>query len=158
MATHYWLLKSEPDTYSIDRFSQEKSTAWNGVRNYQARNFLRDMKKGDLFLFYHSNDDRAVVGVGRCQKEAYPEPVEDEPKASWVQVDVEYVRALKSPVTLSTIKNSPSLKDLLLVKQSRLSVMPIPQAAFEEILNLGSVNTTPSSLETSSRKKGSSKK
>ena len=132
----FWLIKSEPDTYSIDQLKNDGSTAWNGVRNYQARNFLKDVKKGDLLLFYHSGKDKSVVGLAKCKSEFYPEPIKDEPD-TWVQIDVEFVEKFRTPVALSILKSTPILKDLLLIRHTRLSTMPIPEPAFQTILSLG---------------------
>lgn len=132
----YWLFKSEPETYSFAQLQKDKRTHWNGVRNFQARNFLRQVKKGDLAFIYHSGDDKAVVGIAECVKEAYPDV--DPDGGDWVQIDVKAVEALKSPVTLATIKTTAALKDIPLIKQSRLSCMPITKAHFDTIRKLGS--------------------
>ncbi|MBU6155155.1 MAG: EVE domain-containing protein [Bdellovibrionales bacterium] len=132
----FWLLKSEPDVYSIDRFAVEKRTNWDHVRNFQARNVLRSCQKGDFALIYHSNDDRAVVGVARVCKEAYPDPDPDRP-GDWSQIDVEFVLKLETPVTLSSIKNTKSLAALPLLKQSRLSCMEVGVGEFQIILKMG---------------------
>lgn len=131
-----WLFKSEPGTYSIDDLARDKKTAWNGVRNFQARNFLNEAKKGDFALIYHSGDDKAVVGVARVIKEGYPEP-DPKKKGDWVQIDVQYAMKLKNPVELARIKATPALKNLMLIKQSRLSCMPVTSAEFKTILELG---------------------
>lgn len=131
----HWLAKSEPSTYSWPRFVAEKKACWDGVRNAQARNNLAAMKKGDEVLFYHSGEDRAVMGIAKVAKAAYPDPTADDPK--WLCVDLVPVRALASPVTLATIKSTPGLKEIALVKQSRLSVMPLDEAAFAAIVKLG---------------------
>jgi len=133
---HYWLFKSEPDVYSINDLKRDRKTAWNGVRNFQARNFLKQCQKDDLVLFYHSNLDRAVVGVGRIVREAYEE-IDPSRPGDWVQLDVGYVSTFDSPVTLDTIKKTAALKDLLLVKQSRLSCMPIGKKEFDLIVKMG---------------------
>jgi hypothetical protein len=132
----FWLLKSEPEVYSIDRFSKEKKTNWDHVRNYQARNVLRSCKKGQFVFIYHSNDDRAVVGVGKVIQEAYPDLDPVHP-GEWSQIDVQFVMKLKTPVTLAEIKATPKLKDLALIKQSRLSCMEIGAKEFEIILRMG---------------------
>lgn len=132
----FYLLKSEPEVYSIDRFAKEKKTNWDHVRNFQARNILRNCKKGDFALIYHSNDDRAVVGVARVHKEAYPDPDPEKP-GDWSQIDVEYVLKLESPVPLSKIKTTPTLSELPLLKQSRLSCMEVGAKEFEIILRMG---------------------
>jgi len=130
----HWLAKSEPSTYSWQRFVQEKRARWDGVRNAQARNNLAAMKKGDEVLFYHSGDDRAVVGIASVVKAAYPDPTTDD--ARWLCVDLVPVRALAAPVTLAKIKGHPSLAEIALVRQSRLSVMPLAAAEFRAIVAL----------------------
>jgi predicted RNA-binding protein with PUA-like domain len=131
----YWLFKSEPDTYSFQTLKKEKKTVWNGVRNFQARNFLKLCKKGDLALIYHSGKERAVVGLARITKEGYPE-LDPKKPGEWVQIDIAYESEL-NPVTLETLKKTPALKSLMLIKQSRLSCMPVGQNEFETILKLG---------------------
>ena len=133
---NYYLLKSEPDVYSIDDLKRDKKTHWNGVRNYQARNTLRTCKKGDLVLIYHSNDDRAVVGVGEVSKEAYPD-VDPKKPGDWVQIEVKFSQKLTTPVTLQQIKTISALKNIPLLKQSRLSCMQVSKAEFDTILKLG---------------------
>lgn len=134
MARSYWLVKQEPTKYSFDQLVKEKRTVWDGVRNYQARNNLKAMKAGDRVLFYHSVVGTAVVGIAEVAREAYPDPkVGDE---GWVVVDLIPVRALKRPVTLEEIKAEPSLSDIALIRQSRLSVMPLPREAFDKIVSL----------------------
>lgn len=133
---NYWLFKSEPDVYSIDQLKADKKTAWTGIRNFQARNFLKTCKKGDQVLFYHSNIGKAVVGVGKIVAEAYPEIDKTRP-GEWVQVDVAYVTTFKNPVTLEEIKSTPSLKALPLLKQSRLSCMPVGEKDFNTIVKMG---------------------
>jgi predicted RNA-binding protein with PUA-like domain len=135
MAAGCWLIKQEPSTYAFADLVRDKRTMWEGVRNFQARNSLAAMRRGDEVLFYRSVEDPAVVGVCEVVKEAYPDPTADDPR--WVAVDVQAVRALAKPVTLEQIKAEPSLKDIPLLRQSRLSVMPIPRAAFARIVKLG---------------------
>lgn len=132
---NYWLVKSDPDTYSWDKMTNDKRTFWDGVRNYQARNYMKDMKIGDLVLFYHSQSDKAVVGITKVVKEFYPDPTTDDDR--WVVVDLEIVRPLSSPVTLDQIKQNPILSNLPLVKQQRLSVMPLTKEQYDEILRIG---------------------
>lgn len=132
----YWLLKTEPGTYSFDQLLKDKKTNWNGVRNFQARNFLKEVSVGDLAIIYHSGDERAAVGIARVTKSAYPDPDLEKP-GEWVQVDIEPVSKLRTPVSLSQIKATPELKDLPLIRQSRLSSMPISAAHFEKIVVLG---------------------
>ena len=135
MAKQYWLVKQEPEAYSWATFAQEGRTAWTGVRNFQARNNLRQMKKGDLVLFYHSVSEKQVVGLARVAREAYPDPTATE--GDWSCVDLVPAKALNQPVGLDAIKADAKLKDLPLLKQSRLSVMPLAQPAFERLLELG---------------------
>ena len=136
MAKNYWLVKQEPETYSWDDFVKEGRAAWPGVRNFQARNNLRAMTKGDPVLFYHSGESKEVVGIARVAKEAYPDPTATE--GDWVGVDLVPVKALKKPVTLGTIKADKALKEILLIRNSRLSVMPLTEAQFNRILELSS--------------------
>lgn len=135
MARHYWLVKSEPGSYSWDAFVRDGATYWDGVRNPQARNNLRAMKCGDLALFYHSGKGREVVGVARVTRPAYPDPESNDPRA--VVVDVEPVKPLGQPVTLSEIRADAELAGIALVRQSRLSVMPLEAPQFRRILRLG---------------------
>ncbi len=132
----HWLLKTEPSTYSLADLRKDKRTNWDGIRNYQARNFLRLIKKGDLALIYHSGDERSVVGIARVIKEAYPDP-DPRKKGDWVQVDLEFMKAFDSPVPLAEIKTRTALQSLLLLKQSRLSVMRITSAHYQTILKMG---------------------
>ncbi|TCK85333.1 EVE domain-containing protein [Albibacterium bauzanense] len=132
---NYFLVKSEPFKYSWDQFLKDKQTFWDGVRNYQARNNLKDMKKGDLVLFYHSNEGKEVVGIAKVIKESYQDPTTTDDR--WVVVDLAPLEALKQPVSLQTIKDDELLKDTALVKQSRLSVMPLKAAEFDRIIALG---------------------
>lgn len=114
---------------------RDKKTVWDGVRNYQARNHLRAMKVGDTVLFYHSNEDKAVIGVAEVVREAYPDPTAKE--GDWSVVEIKNVQPLETPVTLATIKATPELKNIALIKQSRLSVMPVAQTDFKKIIKLG---------------------
>ena len=132
----YWLLKSEPEVYSIDTFAKDKKTNWDHVRNFQARNVLRACRKGDFVLIYHSNEDRAVVGVAQVSKEAYPD-IDPEKRGDWSQIDVQFVLKIANPVTLATLKSTPTLKNLPLLKQSRLSCMEVGAKEFEIILKMG---------------------
>lgn len=133
---NYWLVKSEPFKYSWTKFNEDKRTFWDGVRNYQARNNLKGMKEGDLVLFYHSNEGMCVVGIAKVVREFYQDPTTDD--TNWVVVDLAPVEKLKNPVTLSQIKGDEYLKDISLVRQGRLSVMPLKAAEFDRILELGS--------------------
>jgi predicted RNA-binding protein with PUA-like domain len=132
----HWLVKSEPVKYSWEKFNKEGRTFWDGVRNYQARNNLREMKTGDLVLYYHSNEGKAVVGIAKVVKEFYQDPTTDD--ANWVVVDLEPVQSLKNPVTLEQIKADERLKDVGLVRQGRLSVMGMKREEFDRIVELGS--------------------
>ena len=134
-ARGHWLVKSEPGSYSWQRFVAERGTCWSGVRNPMARGHLASMKEGDAVLFYHSGDGKEVVGLARVAREAYPDPTADDPK--WLAVDLVPVKALDQPVTLAAVKAERSLADIALVRLSRLSVMPLPKAAFDKILALG---------------------
>ena len=118
----YWLVKSEPFKYSWDDFLKDKTTYWDGVRNYAARNFLRDMKKGDEVFFYHSNEGLEIVGIAKVVKEHYPDPTTDE--EAWVVVDLKPVRKLKKAVSLKQIKEDKRLSNMAIIKLSRLSVSP----------------------------------
>jgi len=133
---NYWLVKSEPFKYSWEQFAKEKTTVWDGVRNYQARNNLQGMKKGDLVLFYHSNEGMHVVGIAKVSKEFFQDPSTDDPR--WVSVELKAYQSLKTPVTLSTIKSDKQLENISLVKQGRLSVMGLKAEEFDRIIELGS--------------------
>ena len=133
---NYWLVKSEPFKYSWDQFVKDGSTYWDGVRNYQARNNLRAMKKGDLVLYYHSNEGMCVVGVARVIKEHYQDPTTDDDR--WSVVDLKPVKALKRPVTLQEVKETKGLENIALVRQSRLSVQPLTENEFDVIVGMGS--------------------
>ena len=136
---NYWLLKSEPDVWSFEQ--QIKSgtigSMWDGVRNYQAANYLRSMKKGDLCFFYHSNIGKEIVGIVKVIKEAYPDPTDETKK--FVAVQVRFEKKLINPVSLENIKKTKELKDLPLIKQSRLSVMPIDTKYWKIILNMSKI-------------------
>lgn len=131
----YWLVKSEPDTYSFQQLVSDGKTRWDGVRNYQARNNLRAMKVGDLCLYYHSNIGLEVVGIARVAREHYPDPTAE--KGDWSAVDLEPVKPIVRPVTLVEIKKHPALQQLLLVRNARLSVMPVAFDEFSTILQMG---------------------
>ena len=132
---NYWLVKSEPFKYSWEEFVKDGATFWDGVRNYQARNNLKEMKKGDRVLFYHSNKGLCVVGVAEVIKEHYPDPTIDDDR--WVAVDLKPIIELPEYVTLKELKQQPSLSEMKLIKQSRLSVVDLTQKEFEIIINLG---------------------
>ncbi|HSH94092.1 MAG TPA: EVE domain-containing protein [Roseimicrobium sp.] len=131
---NYWLVKSEPDSYSWDTFVKEGKAVWTGVRNFQARNNLRAMKKGDLILFYHSVTDKHVVGIATVVKGFYPDPTAKE--GDWSVVDLSPVKPLKTPVTLEQMKGDSVLKDMPLIRQSRLSVTPLSAPQFKRMLEL----------------------
>jgi len=156
MSKKYWLVKSEPSAFSIDDLanSKNKVTYWDGVRNYQARNFMRDnMKKGDLVLFYHSNaDPNSVVGVCEVVKEGYPDftafdtkdkhydPKSKKDTPTWIMVDIKLKKKFKKPVTLSEIKSNPKLHNMRLVQRgNRLSVMPVEKKEVDEIIKMGGI-------------------
>ena len=131
----YWLVKSEPFKYSWEMFLKDGSTYWDGVRNYQARNNLKNMKNGDLVLFYHSSEGLEVVGIAKVIKEAYQDPTTNDQR--WVVVDLKPVETLKKPVPLDEIKKDKHLKNIALIKQSRLSVMPLTKEEFDVIVAKG---------------------
>ena len=130
----YWLLKSEPDSWSWDNQVKEGASMWDGVRNYQARNNLKEMKKNDLCFFYHSVTERSIVGIVKVVKEYYPDPTDK--TGRFVVVDVKATKKLKNPVSLDQIKENNKLKDIALVKQSRLSVMPLKKAEWDIIIKM----------------------
>jgi predicted RNA-binding protein with PUA-like domain len=132
----FWLVKQEPSSYSWSDFVAEGGTSWTGVRNYAARNNLRRMHKGDEVLFYHSGEEKAVVGLAKVKRTAYSDPTGPK-KEDWSTVDLAPVRPLKHPVTLRQIKEERSLKKIALVRQSRLSVMPLAGKEFQTILGMG---------------------
>ena len=129
----YWLVKSEPYKYSWQMMVKDKTTYWDGVRNYQARNNLKSMKKGDKVLFYHSNEGKEIVGLTKVVREFYQDPTTDDDK--WVVVDLKAVKTLKRAISLKEIKSDNKLKDISLIKQSRLSVMEIKKEHFEYIID-----------------------
>ena len=134
-----WLMKSEPDVWSIDQQKKTglKGVTWDGVRNYQAKNYLNKMKKGDLCFFYHSNIGKEIVGVVEVVKEAFIDPTDKEKK--FFAVQIRFKKAFKNPVSLKNIKKNNNLKNLALIKQSRLSVMPIDTKSWKIILKMGSI-------------------
>ncbi|MEZ4984212.1 MAG: EVE domain-containing protein [Saprospiraceae bacterium] len=131
---NYWLVKSEPDEFSFDMLMQQGPSIWDGVRNYQARNNLRSMKMGDQVLFYHSREGLEIVGIATVVQEFFPDPTAT--TGDWSAVRLQALRLLPHPVSLAVIKADPALADLGLVRNPRLSVMPIPPPAFEHILSL----------------------
>ena len=134
MTKKYWLLKSEPSTWSWEDQVQSKIDMWDGVRNYQARNNLMKMKKGDHCFFYHSVNEKSVVGIVEVHKEHYPDPTDNSKR--FVAIDVKALKKLKYPVTLDRIKKNKKLQQISLIKQSRLSVMPLTINEFKEIIKL----------------------
>lgn len=130
----YWLIKSEPSTYSWDQLVKDKQTFWDGVRNYAARNNLKAMKKGDELFFYHSNEGVEIVGIAKVAKEYYQDPTTDD--NTWVVIDVKPVRKLKNAVTLTQIKADKRLADMALVRLGRLSVQPVTEKEWKIVLEL----------------------
>lgn len=133
---NYWLVKQDPANYPFEQFQKEKKTDWTGVRNYQARNFLRDMEKGDEVLFYHSGDQKAVVGFASVSRPSFPDPTADED--GWIAVELKAGKKLTKPVSLAQVKADPKLADILLVRNGRISVMSLTKAEFDQIVKLGS--------------------
>ena len=131
---NYWLIKSEPHTYSFEQMKSDKKTMWNGVRNYQARNFMREMKKGDIALFYHSGKDRQIVGEVEIVKEYYQDPTTDD--TNWVVVDVQYKYTFTNPVNLADVKAVEMLSEMLLVRNSRLSVSSVTKGEYDMIVKM----------------------
>jgi predicted RNA-binding protein with PUA-like domain len=130
----YWLIKSEPFKYSWDQFVKDGVTFWDGVRNYGARNNLRSMKKGDLAFFYHSNEGLEIVGIAKVVKESYQDPTTDDP--AWLVVDFKPQKKLKKPVTLAQVKATPSLANMALIRLGRLSVQPVTEKEWDQILKI----------------------
>lgn len=128
----YWLVKQEPEAYSFDDLIKDGKTDWTGVRNYQARNNLREMKKGDKVLFYHSISEKSVVGIAQVSKEEFTDPTDDK----WIAVEISPIEKLQKPVTLEQIKAEKKLENIALIKQSRLSVMPLTKVEYDAILKL----------------------
>lgn len=131
----YFLLKTEPETYSIDDLKQDGTTRWDGIRNFQARKNLQAMKKGDICFIYHTGDEKQVVGLAEIIKEAYPEPNAKE----WGAVDIRFEKKFAKPVTLSEIKSTPGLSEMKLVKQARLSVQPVKADEYKKVLKMAEV-------------------
>ena len=138
----FWLVKQEPSSYSWSDFLADGETSWTGVRNFSARNSLRKMRTGDEVLFYHSGDDKGVVGIAKVTRTAYPDPTAKE--GDWSTVDLAAVKPLGRPVTLREIKSNSRLKGIPLIRQSRLSVMPLTESEFREIVNMGNQGGTAS--------------
>jgi predicted RNA-binding protein with PUA-like domain len=137
MTIQYWLVKSEPDAYAWTDLVRDGRTDWTGVRNYQARNHLKTMRPGDRVFFYESVTTKAVVGLAEVSRACFPDKTADED--GWVAVELKPVAALPSPVTLDQVKTTPALKDTALLRQSRLSVMPLTAAEFKTIAKLGAL-------------------
>ena len=136
----HWLVKSEPDAFSWDQQVANKVEPWTGVRNHMAKNNLKAMRKGDLAFFYHSNIGKEIVGIVRVARESYPDPtIEPDEKGDWVCVDMRAVRPVPAPVTLAALKADPRFAEFLLIRQSRLSVMPVSDDHWAMICALGGV-------------------
>ena len=131
----FWIIKQEPSQYNWKQFEKDRETYWDGVRNYQARNNLKNMKKGDNLLFYHSVVGKEIVGIAEVTREAYPDPTTDDER--WVVVDLKPIKPFKVPVTLEEIKTHKELSEIALIKQARLSVMPITKKEFQILLKMG---------------------
>ncbi|MBK5279067.1 MAG: EVE domain-containing protein [Bacteroidia bacterium] len=129
---NYWLMKSEPSVYSWSDLEKEKKATWDGVRNFQARNNLKAMKKDDRVLLYHSNEDKAIFGIAKVIKENYPDPGDK----AWIVVDIAPEKKLKTPVSLALIKADKRLADMVLVRSSRLSVQPVKKTEFDMVINM----------------------
>lgn len=132
---NYWLVKSEPYKYPFEKLVADRRTAWDGVRNFEARNYLRAMQAGDLALYYHSNEGKEIVGIAKVLRTAYPDATAED--GDWSAVDFGPVKALAAPVSLATIKSDAKLSELLLLRRSRLSVVPVTAAEFKRVLELG---------------------
>ena len=130
----FWIVKQEPSKYSWKQFEKDGSTYWDGVRNYQARNNLIAMNKGDLILFYHSVIGKEIVGIAKVTRESYPDPTTDDDR--WVVVDLKPIKPFKVPVSLDEIKGHKELTEIALIKQSRLSVMPVPRSIWDLIIKM----------------------
>lgn len=136
MTTQYWLVKQEPEDYSWDDFVRDGATAWTGVRNYAARNHLKAMRAGDEVFYYHSGDAKSIVGLAQVKRTAFADPTADSSEEGWVAVELVPVKPLPQPVTLAQVKADAALKDIALVRISRLSVQPVKPAEFARILKL----------------------
>jgi predicted RNA-binding protein with PUA-like domain len=136
MEIHHWLVKQEPESYSWEAFRREGRTVWSGVRNYQARNHLKGMHRGDKVLYYESGDSKSVAGIAKVAKAAFADPTAEEP--GWVAVELEAGRALEQRVSLAQIRAERSLANILLVRNSRLSVIPLTAAEYDRIVAMGS--------------------
>lgn len=134
-----WLVKSEPSVYSFEQLIKDGSTTWDGVRNYAARNHLRSMKKNDEVFYYHSMDATEIVGIAKVSKTAFQDPTTKE--EAWVAVELKPVKALKRPVTLAEIKKNPTLKNMALVRIGRLSVQPVSDEEWEEVMRMSGLKS-----------------
>ena len=130
----YWLLKTEPNTFSWQQLKERKSEPWDGVRNYQARNYMREISVGDFCFIYHSGEEKQIVGLAKCVKSNYPDPTA--PGESWVCIDLAFEKDLRKALTLAELKADPFFIDLPLIKHTRLSVMPVPDFIYERIIQL----------------------
>jgi predicted RNA-binding protein with PUA-like domain len=131
---NYWLVKTEPETYSWETLEKDKKTVWDGVRNFQARNHLKKMAVGDQVFFYHTGDEKAIVGIALVDKAGYPEPKD----AEWIAVDLSPLKKLKNPVSLAQVKSDKRLQEMVLVRAARLSVQPVTAEEFNHIIALSS--------------------
>ena len=138
MPKQYWLVKQEPEAYAWSQFVRDGSTAWTGVRNFQARNNLRAMKKGDSVLYYHSVSEKQIVGIAVVEREAYPDPTAAD--GDWVSVDLKPSKPLKQPVSLEQLKADPATASMALIRQTRLSVTPLTEGEYGKILSLGGLS------------------
>jgi predicted RNA-binding protein with PUA-like domain len=146
---NFWLLKSEPETYSIDQLKKDKREPWTGVRNYQARNYMMQMRAGDECIFYHTGDEKAAVGLAKVVGKPYPDPTQYDSKSQyydakatkdnpiWMLVDVAFVKKFKTPITLVDVKRDKVLKNMMLARATRLSVQPVEKKHFDYIVELG---------------------
>lgn len=141
MARQHWLIKSEPDKYPFDRLVADGSTVWDGVRNFEARNNLRAMKRGDLCLYYHSNEGKAVVGIAKVARTAYPDPTSRD--GDWSAVDIVPVRPLARPVSLGEMRQHRVLSQMLLLRRQRLSVAPVTREQFDGVVELSRRERSP---------------
>lgn len=127
---NYWLVKTEPGTYSMDDLAKDKKTTWDGVRNFQARNNIKSMKKGDLAFVYHSGEEKSIVGIAEITKEFFPDPKDNE----WAAVEIGFKKKLKNPISLATIKAEKRLANMVLVRASRLSVQPVKKDEYDMVI------------------------
>jgi predicted RNA-binding protein with PUA-like domain len=144
MSRSYWLVKSEPTVYAFAQLQKEKQTVWDGVRNFEARNNLRAMAKGDLIFFYHSNVGKAVVGIARVKRTAYQDPSTDE---DWSVVEIEPVAPLVHPISLDDVRENPKLSEMALLKKSRLSVTPVTEPEFLAVLTASKTKLPKSAMK-----------